>query len=565
VTETQRQHLGTLLVQANIISASDLAVALKAAEEENKRLGEVLIARGFATEEQIQNFLGIQLGFPSVQLRHTFIDPELARSVPEKFERRFGVLPLYRAETGAKSTIVVGMCDPADIVAQDELRRACGAEIFPVLVSHREMSQFLDRLWNTSEPASLAPESYVRAQVFDATEGEAKPSVARVLETLFNRALGLGAASLHFEPKAQYVAVRFKIDGEYFPVTSLPRDVYAAVLSRVKILARIELAETVAHVTEGRFHLRASLPGPLIDILVTLIPAVYGEKAVLKITRRDSIMRPIELLGFEPEQLSAVRALLRNESGLVLITGKHDSGMTTLAYSLLAALENASRMVVTIEDRPAYPVSSFNQIIKTDSAGQSRLSWEETLRAVERQEPHIVYLAGAHSLDEARIFLRLASTGRFVLSTLYADDATSAYWVPFQMGVDPHALASALSCVIHCRLLRRLCDACKRPAPAPTPDLAAALGVPAASLKGKTFFEKVGCEKCGGDGYSGRIGVFELLQVHDHLKELIASRTSSSVFRQAACESGMMTLKESALAKAERGVVSIEEIIARLR
>lgn len=559
-----KDHLGILLVRAGVITQTDLEVSLATAENEGKRLGEVLVERKLATEEQIQNFLGIQLGFPSVKLAHTFIDPELARTVTEKYARRWGVLPLYKSEAGDLPTAVVAMLDPTDIVVQDELRQALNGDIFPVLASPREMNLALDRTWGKAAgaPAPDSPPSMPITRPLAET-GDAKPSVARLLQTLFNRALELNASSIQFEPKARYVSVRFRIDGDYHAVTSLPRDLYTAVLSRIKILAKIELAESVAAVVEGRFHVHSGTPGPPIDLQVTVIPAVYGEKAVVKITHRRQIIRPLEALGFETEQLAAVQTLLRRQSGLVLVSGKHDSGMTTVAYSLLAALETPARLVVTIEERPAYPVASFNQVRKVDAAGKVRLDWEETLRAVERQEPHVVYLAGAQTLEEMRMILRLAASGRHVLSTLYADAAASTYWVPFQLGADPHALAASLTCVIHARLLKRLCEFCRREA-APAPETLKALDLTVAAIGQKKYYEGAGCERCGGAGTSGRTGVFEILVMHEHLKEMIAAKTASALFRRAACEAGMMTLREAALAKAERGEVSLREIAERL-
>lgn len=556
----EKEHLGTLLVKAGIITKDELETALVESEARNKRLGEILLERGSATEEQIQNFLSIQLGYPVVKLEHTYIDREVVSMIPEKFSRRHGLLPLYRADTPEKEVIVVAMTDPANIVAQDEVKNALGTDIFVALASQTEMNVFLEKIWGPN-PEAAASEKTTPASILPDAD-ELKPALARILSMLFNRCLELGASAMHFEPKKKFVAVRYKIDGDYQTVTSLPRDTYSSVLSRIKILSKIELAESLIGVVEGRFHIRPDLSKPPIDVRVTLVPAVFGEKAVLKFTRHGEIIRPLTDLGFEPDQHRAVTELLRQESGLFLIGGKNDSGKTTLSYSLLSHLETSSKMVVTIEDPPSYPVSSYNQIARTDSSGRMKLSWEDALRAVERQEPHIVYLPGVDTLDEAKVMLRMASTGRFVIATLFADDATSAYWVPFQLGADPYAVASVLQGVVFSRLLRRLCDQCRREAPA-TAEHAAALGMN--DLKGKTFFEAPGCDACRGTGSIGRVGVYEVLVVHDHLREMIKTRNLSTTFRQAAIESGMMTLKTAALAKAARGQVSLAEVAARVR
>lgn len=562
--EDKKEHLGTLLVQAEIITQNDLATALKKAESTGKRLGQVLIDEEMASEEEITNFLSIQLGYPHIKLEHTFIDGDVAQLITEMFARRHGLLPLYRADTPNRKVIVVAMTDPANLVVHDEVKNALGSEIFVTLATQREMSRFIDRIWGSTRRAAdieMASEDKGRAGVIVDTE-ELRPSLAKILQMLFNRCLALDASAIHLEPKKRFVAVRLKIHGVFHTITSLPIDTYASVLSRIKILANIELGESLIHLEEGRFHIRENLTTPPIDVRVTVIPAVFGEKVIMKFTRRENIIRPLDSLGFEGNQLDSLREILEYGQGLILISGKNDSGKTTMAYSLLAELEEPSKMVVTIEDPPAYPVSNFNQITKMDSSGNERMSWAETIRAVERQEPHVAYLAAADSSDEMNVMLRLSATGRHVLTSIYADDATSSHWVPFQLGADPHAVASSLRGVVFCMLTRSLCPTCRVET---EPDLGrfAARGWPAAQIKGQRFFEAVGCDSCNDTGYRGRVGVYEVMKIHDHIKRMIETKTASAVVRQAALESGMMPLKEAALAKAVRGEISLSDLLTR--
>lgn len=567
-----KEHLGSLLVRAGALRAADLEVALDQAQKEGRRLGDILVARGLMTEDQIQHFLSVQLGHPTIDLDRTWIDPEVARALPEKFARRHGVLPLYRADTADGQAVVVAMTDPTNIVVQDEVRSALDQDIFVVMCLPRgSMDRHLDRIWSAAPvpvetPALPAVDGEAEPPLLPLGGEDLKPSVARLLETLFKQALDLGASSVHLEPKQKFVSVRYRIDGQYTNVTSLPRELYQAVLTRLKILGKLTISEAVQVLEEGRFHLRPDLAAPPIDIRVSIVPAMFGEKAVLKITRRSEIIRPLADLGLEPDQGRQVEALLSQPTGLVLIAGKNDSGKTTTAYSCLSVMGGPSTMIVTIEDPPAYPVSSFNQLKKARMPEISETAaWELTLKAVERQEPNIVYLSGVDTRDEVKMMLRLASTGRRVLATLFADDAVSAHWVALQLGADSFAIGSALAGVLNVRLVRTLCSHCRRPATTPPSEsVLARLELTRDRLKGKTVYAAVGCDRCGGNGYLGRTGVFEVLSIHEHLREMIETKVPSDMMRRAAEEAGMVPLREAGLAKVFRGETTLEELAARL-
>lgn len=588
-----KEHLGTLLVRAGVIKPSDLEDALVVAERENRRLGDVLVARGLTTEDQIQQFLSIQIGYPTIDLDRAYIDPELAHALPEKFARRYGVLPLYRADAANGAVVVVAMTDPTNIMVQDEMRVALGQDIFVVLCLPRAaMDRHLEQIWATSPAdadasvsagtamggADVSSTFISTSSLLEAGE-DVKPAVASILEMLFKKALDLRASSVHLEPKQKFVAVRYRIDGQYSNVTSLPREMYQSVETRLKILAKIPVSEAVQALVEGRFHLRHDIASPPIDVRVSIMPALFGEKTVLRITHRTDVIRLLPELGLEAEQRPILEELIGLPAGLLLISGKNDAGKTTLAYSCLAVASDPSTMLVTIEDPPAYPVSSFNQIQKyrfpesTGGASSSSTEWEHTLKAVERQQPNLVFIAGVDTRDEVKMMLRLASTGRRVVATLYADDAVSTHWVPLQLGADPFAIGSVLSGVVNARLVRRLCPHCRRPL------TAAPVGVPSQRamevvlsrleigrdwLNGKSVHEAVGCEKCGGSGYIGRIGVYEILKIDNALREMIESKATSDVCRRSAIASGMMTLREAGLAKVARGETSLEELASRL-
>jgi type II secretory ATPase GspE/PulE/Tfp pilus assembly ATPase PilB-like protein len=558
-----KEHLGSLLVKAGIITPEALAATLAEIIETGGRLGETLIAKGLTTEDEIQKFLAIQLGYPTVRLDRTYIDLETARTIPEKFARRFGVLPLYRSESATGPVVVVAMTDPSNIMVQDEIRKALGEEIFATLAAQSEMTRFLDRIWTETSEEEMPVSVESERRVLPRSSAEEKPSVAALLEMIFKQALEMRAASIHLEPKQKFVAVRYKIDGQFQSVTSLPRETFQAVLTRIKILGKIPVSESITTMEEGRFHIRLDAVKPFIDVRVNIVPAAFGEKAVLKLTRRDEIIRPLDELGFEQEQWTALSNLVARRSGLVLLAGKNEGGKTTLAYSILSHIEAASNMIVTVEDPPAYPIAAFNQIGRVTASSSKTSAWDMTLKSVECQEPNVVYLAGVDTVEEFRMLLRLGAQGRHVLASLYADDATSAHWVALQRGADSFAVASVLSGVIATRVVRRICETCRVAAPV-TPEELARLGIKSEAVRGKVFYKGKGCERCGGTGYFGRLGVYEVMTAHEHIKGMIEEKAPSDVIRKAAAEAGMMTMVEAGLAKAARGLTTIEEIIAAL-
>ena len=552
-----KENLGSLLLRAGAITEEQLNEALRIAEAESKRLGEVLVQNGYVTEERIHQFLGIQLGYPSIVLERTYLDSAIAKKIPEKFARRYGVIPLYCTETAQGPVVVVAMADPTNIKVKDEIQHALEENIFVAIASPKDIDQTLDSIWNP-DYSSATTESEQR-NLLPVTEEETKPAIAKILENIFKRALELRANAIHIEPKNKYAGVRFKIDGSYHSITSFPLDTYQAVLARIKILSKIRVGESVISVEEGRFHIREDLAKPVIDVRVTIVPEVFGAKTILRLTRREEIIRPIEQIGFEPEQLGILQTILSNKPGLILISGRYDSGKTTLAYSLLSEVSSKSNMIVTVEDPTAYPISSFNQIKKLINSPDSGNVWEQTLRIVESQDPNIVYMSNVDTKGETAMMLRFASTGRRVIATLYAEDAPSTHWVPFRLGADSYSLAWSYSGVISTRLIRRLCDSCKEETVI-NEEVLAKLGSNKKMIAGKKIYSATGCEVCNGTGYRGRIGVHEVMPIYDHTKELIESKADSDRIRESAKESGMMSFKEAAICKVIQGLTSLDEI-----
>lgn len=550
--------LGELLIRAGYITEDQLARALEEGERSGRRLGEVLVERGDISREDLLHFLQHQLGHPVVGLARTHIDEALAKTLPERFCRTHGVLPLYRAG----ERVVVAMADPTDLVAQDQLRLSLGSEIEVMAARAEELEEAFRRVFGGGPPAPPpTPAAHLAFEdsrpLLPAPEDKPiSPSLVELLDHMFKEALRLNATSIHLEPKARHLSVRYRVAGFFQEATAISNALKTQVTARIKMLAKMDPNEKVRTLEEGRFHIRPDVAAPPIDCRVSVIPALHGENVVVRLSRRDEVIRPLGALGLEPDQEAVLRSVLNLRRGLVLVSGPTDSGKTTTIYSILGEIMHPSLGIVTLEDPIEYPIASFNQMFLPTPDSPA---WHLTYRAVLRQEPHCVYLSEVRGPKTAWMATRLAETGRLVLTSLYADDAVSAHWVLFQHGADSHAVASVLAASVAVRLVRKICTSCKEETE-PTGDVLARLGVPARSLAGRRFYRGAGCVRCNNTGYLDRTAVFEVLSFAPHLSEMVADKTPSEKMRDAALDAGMRPLRDVAIEKAARGETSLEEI-----
>jgi type IV pilus assembly protein PilB len=554
-----RRHFGELLVAHGVISKDSLPGALAEVERTGRRLGEVVVDLGFATEEDVLRCLGVHLGYPVVRLEHTYVDPAVARSLPEPFCRNEQVLPLYRVE----GRTVVAVCDPLDIVALDEVGKAVGTAIEVLVAGRSDLRAAIDRVFAAAPSAPARrpavpletppPEAQAVLSARGRPLGDEGIPVAKILEGILERALSDRVSAVHFEPKPKHAAVRFRIDGVFHTLTSIPLALAGPVLARLKMLARLDVGERVTEPVEGRFHLREGTTDPPVEVRLAIAPTIHGERAVLKVIRRADALRPVEALGFEPEQGADLKRVLEARRGLVLVSGPTGSGKTTALYSLLGAIDRPETNIVTAEDPVEYPVPTFNQMALPPSGTPA---FESFLRAIERQGPDVVMLSEVRDRETTAAVLRLAESGRLVLTSLHADDAVTAYWPLFRWGADAHAVASVLVASIAVRLVRLVCPDC-REAHRPAPDALARLGAPASG----TYHRGRGCDGCHRTGYRGRTGLFEVFAPASHVRDLVAGKATSDVVRQAAADSGMTTLREAGRAKAVRGFTTPEEVL----
>ncbi len=544
-----------ILVSDGVVTREQIEAALSESRARREDVGRTLVSMGFATEGDLSRARAKRLGLPYEEVDPKTIPPEALRLLPEKTMRRFMAVPLRL--DGEK--LVVAMGDPSDIVAVEDLRMLSGRAVSPVVATTEAITTALDTLFDREER--------VRSEVLKETEdaepdepetlAESNPDgapVVRLFDSLLRKAVSEGASDIHIEPLPGKLAVRYRIDGVLREAMSVPARLANGLVTRVKVMADLDIAERRLP-QDGRFSFESE--NGRLDLRAASLPTVHGEGIVLRLLDAASLEVDFAKLGFPTNLLDKYEGVFRRPYGTILATGPTGSGKSTTLYATLAALNSPEKKIVTIEDPVEYRLSGLAQIQINPRAG---LTFASGLRSVLRADPDIVMIGEVRDSETARTAVEAALTGHLVLATLHTNDAPSALARLTDMGVEPFLSASAVDCVIAQRLARKLCEGCKRPATVDGEALRN-LGLPLETHAEMSFFEAVGCEGCGGTGYRGRIGVFEMMEVGEEIKSLVVSRASSDDIGRAAERGGMTRLKEDGLAKAASGTTSIEEIL----
>jgi len=551
-----RRPLGDILVEYNLITPAQLEEALKAQRETGERLGEALVRLGYVSEDDILEVLEYQLGIPRVSLADRPLSPDLVRSLPESVIRRHKVLPL-RKEGGI---LTVAVADPLNVVALDDLRFATGLEINPVMARHREIEEALERCLAAPEMGRAVqelamgiPEEETRPARAEEAAAEDAP-VVRLVNSLLSRAIAEKASDIHIEPQEQGMRVRYRIDGSLREIMQLPKRVQALVTSRIKIMANLDIAEKRVP-QDGRIQLRQDERD--IDMRVSTMPAVFGEKIAIRLLDKSSILLNLDQLGFSSQNLARFNTLIRRSYGMILVTGPTGSGKTTTLYAVLNELNTPEKNIITIEDPVEYTLPGINQTGINPKAG---LTFAAGLRSILRQDPDIIMVGEIRDAETAAIAVRAATTGHLVLSTMHTNDAAGAFARLIDMGVEPFLVASSVLGVVAQRLVRVVCPRCREAyeLPPDTPEYAF-LGVnydkPVRVFRGR------GCAACGYTGYKGRTSIQEVLVVTRSIRALINAKAPAGEIRRRALEEEMVPLKEDGIAKALEGVTALQEVM----
>lgn len=552
----ERLRLGDVLLAAGIVTDSELDRALEAQRSiigSRRRLGHVLVDLGFTTERQIADALADQLGLEIADLTQRVLSPELVRSLPRGVAQRLGVVVLDRE--GDRMTVAVS--DPTDVVALDDLRLHSGATDLKLMVTtETQVREHLVRAWSLTEDSTDVTTYFDEIDVSapdhdDGAAGADDAPTVRLVSMVLADAVRSGASDIHLEPQRETLRVRYRVDGVLRDVMSVPRSAMASVVSRLKIVSGLDIAERRLP-QDGRT--RISVDGQHVDARVATLPSIHGEKVVVRLLARADQVPPLDGLGLDPDQLAVLRHALSSPQGLVLITGPTGSGKTSTLYSALADIHSPERNIVALEDPVEVQMSGITQVQVHERSG---LTFSRGLRAILRQDPDVVLLGEVRDSETAGLVVRASLTGHLVLTTLHTNSAVSAMTRLVDMGVEPFMVASSLSAVVAQRLVRRPCRTCMVPDD-PDAALLQSLGVEPERLAAGTPVRGAGCAECGHSGYRGRTGIFEILLVDQHLRRVLGRDPTERAIAQAA--TGLRSLQDAATAKALAGETTFEEV-----
>ena len=552
-------RIGDLLIEHKIISQDQLNAALADQKKSGRKLGRTLIENGYLTEDQLLDFLARQLNIPWIELKRYHVKPETVRLIPEVQARRFRVLALEDARDG----LLIGMADPTDIFAYDELARVLHRPLKLAVVREADLLKTIDMMYRrTAEISGLAQEleqemseNDVDLGALATAEGLTDAPVVKLLQTLFEDAIQVNASDIHIEPDEKELRIRFRLDGVLRVQTTAERRIATALISRLKLMAGLDISEKRLP-QDGRFNVRVR--DKSIDVRLSTLPVQYGESAVMRLLNQSTGVLDLEQLGMPEEILGRFRKMIHSPHGMVLVTGPTGSGKTTSLYGALKELNKPAFKIITVEDPIEYRLPGINQVQVNSKID---LTFARVLRSVLRQDPDIILVGEMRDQETAEIGLRAAMTGHLVLSTLHTNDAVSTIARLFDMGAAPFLVAASLRGILAQRLVRRICESCTEPHtldPGQRAVLRAELGERADTL---AFRRGRGCTYCNNTGYQGRVGVYELVEMDDNLMAPLHAGDALAFAEAARRQPGYQSLKRSAIELAARGVTTMDQVM----
>jgi type IV pilus assembly protein PilB len=562
-TNVVQDRLGDLFVREGLITEQQLQEALREARESKTRIGYALVKLGFVAEDELTRALAKQFRVPAVDLEKVKVEEKILKLVPEDVAMKHRVLPLRKVGR----TLTVAMANPTDMGAIDNLKFLTRYEIEPVIVGEYTLQKHLEDYYGLGETGmqemlgdlleeevEVVEEEEEDVSV-DALEAEVdKAPVVKFINGLLTDAVMKGVSDIHIEPYEKEMRVRYRIDGALQEVMKPPMKMKAALTSRIKILADLNIAERRVP-QDGRIKLK--MKNKVVDFRVSTLPVIFGEKIVLRILDKGNLTFDLANFGFEPKAEKDFMEAIANPYGMVLVTGPTGSGKTTTLYSALSKVNSEEVNIMTAEDPVEYNLHGINQVLVRNEIG---MTFAAALKAFLRQDPNIIMVGEVRDLETGGIAIKAALTGHLVLSTLHTNDAPSTVTRMIDMGLEPFNVAAALNLVTAQRLVRRICENCKREAQYSDEVLEMAK-LPKDWIENHTLYKGDGCDKCGGTGYKGRQGLYEVMAMSSRLRKLIMQEASTDELREAAIEQGMLTLRMDGLKKLERGITSLEEVM----
>ncbi|MBL7215836.1 MAG: Flp pilus assembly complex ATPase component TadA [Phycisphaerae bacterium] len=572
----KRRHLGEILFKKGYVGKEDLIRAIKEGKTTNRRLGEILIEAGLATEDQIYEALAKQFGLDYVDLEKVDIPAEVSRLVPDELVKKHRVIPI--SQDNGELKIVVK--DPMDLDTLDLLRFRLNMELRTCLASPTKIDNYIDNVgaagsgggasvgfggdtedYRSSIDATAAEltaaghaiEAEIRRAQAAENEDEEGP-IVRLVNLIIDEAVRMRASDIHVEPMADRVRVRYRIDGVCVERDNIPKNMQAPLMTRIKILSGMDIAERRLP-QDGR--IKREIDSQDIDFRVSCLPGYHGESTVLRILRPESVNIGIQAIGFESEDYERFKKIIKRPNGIFLVTGPTGSGKTTTLYSALQELNRPDKKIITAEDPVEYNIAGINQCqIRTDIG----LTFESILRSMLRQAPNIILIGEIRDGIVADIAIQAALTGHLVFSTLHTNDAPSAITRLIDMGVKPFLVASSIQAIMAQRLIRTICSDCKTVDTSPDPHYLRLLNIKPDELRQHPVYKGSGCNRCQGTGFKGRIAIFEMLEMNNQLRDLAFARAPAGELRKAAVATGMKTLLSDGKIKVFKGITTPAEV-----
>jgi type IV pilus assembly protein PilB len=544
----ERKRLGDLLLEMGIITEEQLQHVLQIQKETKERLGELLIREGIVTEEQLIEVLEFQLGIPHINLYKYQIDSSIVQLIPEPLARRYLALAVRKN----KNKLTVAMADPLDFYAIEDLSMSTGFVIETAIASKEELRAFIDRFYGLKESVDELRALVPREEELESQVTSDDSPVVRLVNQLIHQAVQQRASDIHIDPSQNTVHIRFRIDGVMRTEQVLPISMQPMIAARIKIMANLNIAERRLP-QDGRMNVDVDFRQ--IDIRVSTLPTVHGEKCVMRLLDKKNAVLDIERLGMTEDNLNLFKSMIRSPYGIVLITGPTGSGKTSTLYAALRELTDEQHNIITVEDPVEYQLEGINQVQVNPNTG---LTFARGLRAILRQDPDIIMVGEIRDFETAEIAVRSALTGHLVLSTLHTNDAVSSITRLIDMGVEPFLVASSTIGVVAQRLVRKICLNCKE---SYRPTVPEEKWLAERGYVGVQLYRGRGCASCGKSGYQGRMAIHEVLKLDDDIRALIMEKKPDSEYRKYVADKGMMTMQQDGLLKVMDGLTTLQEVI----
>ena len=553
-------RLGDLLVTEKLITEAQLMEALAAQKTTGQKLGNTLISKGWVTEQQLLTLLSNQLQLPFIDLKQFNYSADTVRKIPETVARRYRVIALKEEPDGA---LLVGMSDPTDIFAYDDLCKLLKRPIHQAVVREAELLAAIDQVYRrTADISNLAEElgEELRETDIDLNtmlqdEDLANAPVVRLLQTIFEDAVQIGASDIHIEPDESVLRIRQRVDGVLQEQVMNEKRIATALVSRLKLMAGLNISERRIP-QDGRFNIRVK--DRSVDVRLSTMPIQDGESVVMRLLDQSSAQLNLEKIGMDKDLLARFRNQIRRPYGMVLVTGPTGSGKTTTLYAALSELNDTTKKIITVEDPVEYRLSRINQV---QVNAHIDLTFARVLRTALRQDPDIVLVGEMRDQETAEIGLRAAITGHMVLSTLHTNDAISTVNRLIDMGAEGYMVATALRAVLAQRLVRKICESCKKEYKPDAHELSRIFSVLKQNMEGVPFYKGTGCPHCNNTGYKGRIGVFEFLEIDESLADALRKNDSAAFAKIAKTNENFRPFALHAIDYAWKGIISVDEVI----